>query len=121
MRVKAKGFEVGKSYSVYDKDQKGILDNYYVFFSKKNYVLVSHNENKYKKSKNQFKDFLRLFPMKTEEMDNDIFFDDFHKRYDKYTSGYDEEYSDTFPCGCCTCCGCSCDDHLFYDYDYDDE
>jgi hypothetical protein len=122
MRVKIKGFESGKSYNIYN-EQKNVVLDMYVFFSKKNYVLVSYYnrdnvEKKYAASKRYFKEFLRLpFPIIIEEMDNKDFFLEYYNRYDDYIQ---DDWSELYACenGCCSCCGCSCNDHLYYDYDY---
>lgn len=128
MRVKVKGFESGKSYNIYNGQQQNVSLDMYVFFSKKNYVLLSYYdrddkvEKKYATSKRIFKEFLDLpFPIIIEEMNNKDFFSDYYNRYEDYTQGYDDEYLDTLSCGCCSCCGCSCDDHLYYDYDYEED
>lgn len=52
---------------------------------------------------------------------NDWTFDE-ESNYDKYLQQLaDEEYDDTYPCGCCTCCGCFCDDEDDYYYDNEED
>lgn len=84
MRVKVKGFEIGKSYEISAIDTN-ILLNIYVYFSKKNYVLMEVYDkeiNSYRKtkvSKKFFKQFIDFpFSLNIIEINNWEFFDSYY-------------------------------------------
>lgn len=120
MRVKVKGFEVGKCYAIISEDGKTEF-SMKVYFGNKNYVKVSYFDSgideykNYTTSKRYFKEFIKLpFPISNQEIDPYDFFLDYSNKVDySYEEGGSSWPDYACENGCCACCGCSC----FYDAD----